>query len=246
MHKILALWAVPRSTSTAFEWMMRQRGDFECLHEPFGEPWYQGENPLWPRATADSLRTPGLTLEKVLEDMKRKAAKGPVFSKDFPFYIDHIWNDEILSLFNHSFLIRDPAKTVTSLYDRWPEFYLKETGFLEQRQLFDIIADKTGSPPPVIDSDDLLENPISIVKAWCEAVNIPFIEKALSWEPGARDEVSWWDGGSFHTNLRNSDGLKPQTRKYIDIANAPDRVKEIYETVLPHYQHLYQHRLKAT
>ena len=46
MHKILALWAVPRSTSTAFEWMMRQRGDLDCLHEPFGEAWYQGEAPF--------------------------------------------------------------------------------------------------------------------------------------------------------------------------------------------------------
>lgn len=69
MHKILALWAVPRSTSTAFEWMMRQR-----------------------------------------------AASGPVFSKDFPHYIDHLWNDDLLSHFNHSFLIRDPAKTISSMY----------------------------------------------------------------------------------------------------------------------------------
>ena len=43
MHPIIALWAVPRSTSTAFEWMMRQRGDVACLHEPFGEAWYQGK-----------------------------------------------------------------------------------------------------------------------------------------------------------------------------------------------------------
>ena len=49
MHKIVTLWAVPRSTSTAFEWMMRQRGDMECLHEPFGEAWYQGEQLLWQR-----------------------------------------------------------------------------------------------------------------------------------------------------------------------------------------------------
>ncbi|MEL7172405.1 MAG: hypothetical protein AAFN05_05495, partial [Pseudomonadota bacterium] len=65
MHPIVALWAVPRSTSTAFEWMMRQRGDMTCFHEPFGEAWYQGEAPLWPRATPDSLRTPGLTLASV-------------------------------------------------------------------------------------------------------------------------------------------------------------------------------------
>ncbi|MCP4301768.1 MAG: sulfotransferase family protein, partial [Gammaproteobacteria bacterium] len=48
MHKILALWATPRSTSTAFEWMMRMRGDMTCFHEPFGEAWYQGEDARWP------------------------------------------------------------------------------------------------------------------------------------------------------------------------------------------------------
>ena len=36
MEKILALWAVPRSTSTAFERMMRERGDFWVVDEPFG------------------------------------------------------------------------------------------------------------------------------------------------------------------------------------------------------------------
>ena len=125
-----------------------------------------------------------------------------------------------------------------------PDFHEKEVGFAEQRQLFERIRDKTGSPPPVIDSDDLLENPAVIVKKWCDAVGLPFIDSALSWEPGARDEVSWWDGGSFHANLRNSDGLKPQPRKsYIKIDEAPDRVREVYERVLPHYEFMHQHRI---
>ena len=37
--------------------------------------------------------------------------------------------------------------------------------------------------------------------------------------------------------------LKPQVRKYIDIGDAPDRVKEIYASVLPHYEHMYGYRL---
>jgi hypothetical protein len=246
MHKILALWAVPRSTSTAFEWMMRQRGDMVCLHEPFGEAWYQGEAPLWPRATADSVRTPGLTLASVLEALKKAAREGAVFSKDFPHYIEHMWNDDLLNLFNHSFLIRDPAKTITSMYDKWPTFHEKEVGFAEQRALFDRLCDKNGDAPPVLDSDDLLENPHMMIEKWCDAVKISFLPAALSWEPGARDEVSWWDGGSFHANLRNSNGLKAQQRKYIDITEAPDRVRQIHELVLPHYQHLYAHRLRLS
>ncbi len=243
MHKILVLWATPRSTSTAFEWMMRMRGDLTCFHEPFGEAWYQGEDARWPRIKADTPRTRGLSFDTVWQELQAAAAKGPVFSKDFPHYIEHLWADEFLDNFNHSFLIRDPAKVATSMYRNWPDFVLKEIAFVEQRALFDRLADKLGVAPPVIDSDDLLENPRGTVEAYCNAVGIPYIEAALSWEPGERDEVSWYDGGSWHVNLRNSDGLKAQPRQYIDISDAPDRVKEIYETVLPHYEHLYAQRL---
>lgn len=245
MHKILVLWAIPRSTSTAFEWMMRQRGDMACFHEPFGEAWYQGEDPMWPRLTAGSLRTPGLTLTSVLQKLRAAAADGPVFSKDFPHYVDHLWDDDLLDLFNHSFLIRDPAKTITSMFNKWPDFHPKEVGFIEQRALFDRLCDRMGKPPPVLDSDDLMEDPHAMVAAWCGAVGIDFMPRALSWEPGARDEVSWWDGGSFHANLRDSDGLKPQTRKYVEIDAAPDRVREIYEICLPHYEAMHVHRLKG-
>lgn len=244
MNKILVLWATPRSTSTAFEWMMRMRGDMTCFHEPFGEAWYQGEDARWPRIKPDSPRTPGLTFDHTWQELKSAAAAGPVFSKDFPHHIEHMWTDTFLDHFNHSFLIRDPAKVATSMFKHWPDFVLKEIAFVEQRDLFDRLADKAGSVPPVIDSDDLLEDPHGIVEAWCGAVSISFKPEALSWEPGDRDEVSWYDDGSWHENLRNSDGLKPQPRRYIDISEAPDRVKEIYEICLPHYEHMHAHRLK--
>ena len=243
MNKILALWAVPRSTSTAFEWMMRQRGDLHCLHEPFGEAWYQGEQPQWPRVTDYSVRTPGLTLDSVLDMLKIEMLGKSMFIKDFPHYIEHMWNDELFNLFNHSFLIRDPAKTITSMYAKWPDFHEREVGFIEQRRLFDTLCDKLGHTPAVLDSDDLLEDPYQMVELWCLAVGIDFIPQALSWKPGTRDEVSWWDGGSFHANLRDSDGLKPQKRKYIEMDDAPDRVKQIYELVLPHYKHMQAHKL---
>ena len=156
-----------------------------------------------------------------------------------------MWSDAFLARFEHSFLIRDPAKTLTSMFKHWPDFVLEEAGFIEQRELFDRLCDRLGNAPPVIDSDDLLQDPYGVVEAYCSAVGISFIPEALDWEPGARDEVSWWDGGSFHENLRNSDGLKPQPRTHVDISEAPDRVKELHETCLPHYQHLHTYRLGA-
>ena len=246
MHKIVALWAVPRSTSTAFEWMMRQRGDLNCLHEPFGEAWYQGEDPLWPRFQDGDKTTAGLTLESVWDDIKAKAEQGPVFIKDFPHYINHMWDAEFLSHFTHAFLIRNPAKTLTSLYARWPDFDELEVGFPEQRALYDLVTALNGSAPPVVDSDDLLENPHGMTAAFCDAVGIPFVESALTWEAGGDpSEHSWWDGGSFHANLAQSTGLTPQKRKYIDLENTPDRVKRVYRRMMPHYQRLYQNRLTA-
>ncbi len=245
MTSILVLWATPRSTSTAFEWMMRQRGDFACRHEPFGEAWYQGEDLRWPRATVETRRTPGLSFASVWRDLQAAAETGPVFIKDFPHHIKHMWDDAFLDRFMHSFLIRDPAKVLTSMFKHWENFDLVETGFVEQRELFDRIAQRDGAVPPVIDSDDLLEAPAQIVEAYCTALNIPFLEDALTWEPGDRSEVSWYDGGSWHDNLRGSDGLKAQPRRYIDISQAPDRVKRMHDLVLPHYHTLYPHRLRA-
>ena len=245
MHKIVALWAVPRSTSTAFEWMMRQRGDMDCLHEPFGEAWYQGETPLWQRFKPGDVTTPGLTLESVWDDIQKRAEQGPVFLKDFPHYINHMWTPDFLSHFTHAFLIRDPAKTITSMFNKWPDFDEGEVGFPEQRALFDLLtALDNGTTPPVIDSDDLLEDPEAMTEKFCDAVGIPYLKEALTWEPGGDPSAhSWWDGGSFHANLAQSTGLKPQARKYIELENTPERVQQVHRRMKPHYDHLYQHRI---
>lgn len=244
MHKIVALWAVPRSTSTAFEWMMRQRGDLDCLHEPFGEAWYQGEDPLWPRFKTGDKTTPGLTLERVWETIQTRAKAGPVFLKDFPHYINHMWTPDFLAQMTHAFLIRDPAKTISSMYDKWPDFDETEVGFPEQRALFDLLWALNGAPPAVIDSDDLLEAPEAMVSAFCDAVGIPFLPDALSWEPGGDPSAhSWWDGGSFHHNLATSTGLTAQRRRYVEVADAPVRVQRVYRRMKPHYDHLFAHRI---
>lgn len=224
--------------------MMRVRGDHTCFHEPFGEVWYQGETPDWPRLTADSVRTPGLTYDSRWQTLVGAAAEGPVFIKEFAHYVTNLWTDEWLDHFTHAFLIREPAKTVTSMFKRWPDFVVEETGFVEQRHLFDRLTELHGARPPVIDSDDLLRNPSVMVSAWCDAVGIDFLPEALSWEPGPRDEVSWWDSGAFHQNLRDSDGLKPQPKTSIDITEAPERVQTVVAQLQPHYEHLFQYRLR--
>lgn len=252
MNKIYILWATPRSTSTAFEWMMRMRGDMACFHEPFGEAWYLGDDARAPRLTKDSPRRAGLSYSSVLEKISRAAINHPVFSKDMAQFTQHLWTPEFLDLFEHSFLIRDPAKVLSSLkrsYDKSGDhegFTATEIGFEQQRLLFDILTEKNARPPVVIDSDNLLAEPAIMVESYCNAIGIPFIEKALSWTPGDRGDVLWYDNDDsiWHQSLRNSDGLKPQPRKTIDLQDLPSNMQRLYDDFLPHYQHLYQHRLR--
>ena len=44
--KPIALWAVPRSISTAFERVFVERDDFEIFHEPFSASYYYSEERL--------------------------------------------------------------------------------------------------------------------------------------------------------------------------------------------------------
>ena len=255
MIPILVLWAVPRSTSTAFERMMGQRGDHECVHEPFGEVWYSIGNDTHPLASHVQHR-PGLTYESVWDKLTASARQGPVFVKDFAHHVAHMhgWTVpgagpggadlSFLDAFNHSFLIRDPAKTLTSMYGQWTDFTLTETGFAEQRDLFDLLTQRAGTPPPVIDAEDLLDHPREVTAAWCEAVEIDFKLEALRWDTGKASELTWYETGTWHDNLARSTTLSRQQRDYVPIDHNKF-LSDAYSVCAPHYEAMHRHRLRA-
>jgi len=252
-HPIIFLWATPRSTSTAFEWMMRQRGDLTCFHEPFGMAWYQGPEARAPRPVPDDQKRPEARFERIWNDILEAAQKRPVFIKDMPHHTDHLREDGFLNRITHSFLIRDPAKVLASLHRSYQKlgtfegFEPHEISFGLQEALFNQITKRDGHPPPVLDSDDLLGNPSKMVEAYCEAMGLSFIQEALSWEPGSRDEVLWFEKNEeiWHASLRDSDGLKPIPRKYVDPTSLPENLSCHYDQFLGHYRALYPHRLKS-
>lgn len=251
MEKILALWATPRSTSTAFEWAMENRGDMTCLHEPYNEAFYYGEDRRHDRyyiADPDLQPTKGLTIASVHDRLLGLAANGPVFVKDFAYSIIHMADDRFLDSITHTFLIRDPEKVLTSMHARWPDISLSEIGFEELHTLYNRIADREGKAPVVLDSDELLANPGAAMAAYCDAIGIPFVAEALSWEEKVDEnkdrDVTWNnDEHGFHDSLKASTGLKPQKRDYPPLESSADMLR-LYKTSKPHYDALYKHRLR--
>jgi len=78
--KPVALWAVPRSISTAFERVFVERDDFEVLHEPFSDAYYYGTDRLSDRF-ADAEPKEGYSFDSVLANVLEPREKR-VFVKD--------------------------------------------------------------------------------------------------------------------------------------------------------------------
>ena len=243
MSKILALWATPRSTSTAFETVMKNRGDMTCFHEPYNEAFYCGVEFRHNRyfdADPDLKPIPGLTIRSVHEKLTSLSENKQVFVKDFAYSISHMADDQFLDAFTHSFLIRDPEKVITSMHARWPDISLAEIGFEDLYTLFKRVADFTGEVPPVINSDALLASPESGMAAYCNTVKIPFLADSLKWEDQKKqhekNNPTWnTDEHGFHDSLKASTELKPQKRNYPPLESSADMMR-LYEACLPHYQ----------
>ena len=248
-HPIIVLWAVPRSMSTAFEKVMRTRGDLECFHEPFGEPWYSGPEAVAPTQRRGAVPS-AFTFDDVLRRLRSAAEHGPVFSKNFPHYVLDRWDRSVddrpfADRMVHSFLIRDPRNQIASMRHKWDDLEERETGHVEQRALFDRLTVELGAAPPVIDADDLVDRPADVVEAWCSGVGLPHDPAALSWAPSNdTSELSFYDGGSWHEKLAASTGPARQPQEYSLEHTHPD-IAAMVERALPHYEHLHAHRLGA-
>lgn len=241
---LLALWATPRSTSTAFEWMMRQRGDFACHHEPWNELYYYGEDRVSGRDAHVSAR-PGHTYDAVWNELIGQATAEHVFVKDFAYSVEHSLTDGRLDAMTHTFLVRDPVRVVQGMAKHWPDCTWDEVGFESLHRLFHRIADRDGQAPPVMMSDALLDRPVATAEAYCNAVGIEFRPEALEWEAGDRSSVSWYGEGSgpWHDNLRASTGIQRPKTAYPPLDDTP-RLAELAERARPLYKELSTYALE--
>src|SRR5690606_18808806 len=92
----------------------------------------------------------------------------------------------------HAFLIRDPRQVVASYVQRRAEVSPDDLGFRQQVGIHDRVADLTGMPPPIIEGSDVLRAPERALRVLCEALDVPFTARMLSWAPGLRQTDGVW------------------------------------------------------
>jgi hypothetical protein len=236
--KPIALWAVPRSLSTAFERVFVERDDLEVLHEPFSASYYYSEERLSDRYSDEEPKAE-YNYENVLAEIVKPREKR-VFLKDMAYQAKGVMGPEFISNFVNTFIVRDPKYVLSSLYKMWPDFTLEETGYEELYWAFRY-ATEAGEDPVVVDAMTFSENPVAVLSAYCERVGLPFQADSLSWEPGEVEEWKGWE--EWHEAAQRSTGIKRAERRDPTL---PEELNEAYEHCLPYYYTLAAHTISPS
>ncbi len=235
--KPVALWAVPRSISTALERVFVERGDFKVFHEPFSVSYYYSPDRRSDRF-AETEAKQEYEYAEILALMLSVEDRA-VYFKDMAYHIAGIMSREFVSRFTNTFIIRDPAPVISSLSRFWPDFAPEETGYEQQHRLFGL-AVENGEEPAVVDAADLIRDPEGTIKAYCEKIDVPFVAEALSWQPGPVPDWEMWT--EWHEEAQESTGIKSQPLE--DDTDVPAGLESVYDRCLPYYQELHEKRLR--
>ena len=113
---------------------------------------------------------------------------------------------------------------------------------------------KTIDPNPlVLEIDDLLNNPSVVLKAYCEAVNIPYSDDLLHWKAGRENMDTKWKTAKEEIARHNRGGHNDatfQSTGFIKPGPCPKRedldedVLYCSDVIMKYYQELYDNRMK--
>ncbi|MEM9926687.1 MAG: hypothetical protein AAF915_23545 [Cyanobacteria bacterium P01_D01_bin.50] len=235
--KHIAMWACPRSRSTAITRAFERIDDCIIYDEPLYACWFVNTfsqsapsnsktNDFLPSVQTNLLNDTNYS--RVIEKLTGSLPEGKSFSfqKQMSYHLLPEFDISWLSKVTNFFLIRNPKETVFSYwkaktatgYD-WEEWE-SHLGWEEHYRLFKKIEDLTQEKPLVIDSGDLVKNPEKYLKALCPKLGINFSEKMLCWEP-KKTKVLCWENTPFEKfseNVINSTSFFDRSKE----ENIPD------------------------
>ena len=234
MKKLIFLWCVPRSLSTAFEKMFDNRGDFFVISEPFlGNYKYKRDN-----YTNFSNKYFMQKNNEILESILCKSLKENTFVKDMAYHVDLRTSRTLIERSINIFLIRNPVHTVPSLYSMNPKFTLYEVGYHSIYRVFKEAQKTKTNIPAIIDGELLKKNPASTMEKLANRVSIDKRLDSLTWSLGSKKE--WAGREDWHLNAINSSRFTNFNSNYAKYLNI-EKVKRAIQTVTPIYNKLFDY-----
>lgn len=235
----IAMWSGPRNLSTAMMYSFGARADFAVVDEPFYAAYLDRtglDHPMRDDILAAQPRDPGAVIGNLL---------GPVPGGKAHFYQKHMsqhmipgmprdWIRDVINVF----LIRHPARVVASFAAKYEWPVLDDIGFVQQAELFDLVA-KGGETPLVIDSADIRADPERLLKQLCRALDLPWDAAMLRWPAGGHADDGVWAAhwyGSVHrsTGFAAAEGPLPKVE---------GRNADLVEQALPYYEKISEYKI---
>lgn len=237
----LAVWSGPRNLSTALMYSFAARSDVAVWDEPFYSAYLTRtghDHPMREEIIAAGEPDPARVIARLT---------GPVPPGRAIFYqkhmcqhmiggIDRGWLREVTNVF----LIRHPARVLASFAAKRENPAFDEMGFLQQFELFEMVAG-WGAAPVVIDSADIRAAPEAMLPALCAALGIGFTGKMLRWPAGGHRGDGVW-APVWYGAVHRSTGFAGAEPALPSLTGAH---AEMVEQALPYYESLAAHRLRA-
>jgi len=237
----IAMWSGPRNISTAMMRAWGNRSDTTVIDEPFYAYYLERTGKGHPGA-AEVIAAGETDWSKIIGDLTKEPIPGGkriFFQKQMTHHllpeIDRKW---LVDLTN-CFLIRDPREVLLSYIKKNPGPALGDLGFVQQREIFNFVRERTHTTPPVVDARDVQQNPEPILRLLCNAIGVSFDKTMLSWPPGLRETDGIW-ARHWYDAVAISTSFEPYKPREGDV---PDSLRQVYEQCRQCYEELYQHRL---
>lgn len=239
MSKIIAMWSGPRNLSTAMMRSFGNRTDCVAMDEPFYAACLRETGQDHPMRD-EIIAHHETDTDKIVEACLATGAASIIYQKHMMHHMVDGFPLEWVGQVTNVFLIRDPARVLASYSAKWDNLSLRDVGYKEQRALYNRLSGE-GPPPPVVDAADIRANPSGVLTKLCEAIDIPFQEAMLSWEPGQRPEDGVW-GAHWYDAIWKSTGFAPPDDRPIPTLNPA--LQTIYDAVIEDYEFMKRQCLR--
>ncbi|XP_006816111.1 uncharacterized protein LOC102800959 [Saccoglossus kowalevskii] len=249
----IMLWAYPRSLSTVLEFSVAALDNVKMFHELYNLVFHNGEDRPLEREKAFFVE--GHTYKSVKQKLENDyPGKSAIFCKDIAYTLDNDYS-RLPRDYRHTFIIRDPRRTIPSYYKatigcgiQFDEWLPSSGGVKQLYDLFVYVTEMLGQEAIIIDAYDLCNNPRQILQKYCKKVGLQFQDKMLNWEPGNNDHWHKLFSQSFFTEAFKGAAIRsreflPMSYETVDLEGLPDYGVKQIEEAMPYYELLYDKRI---
>ena len=235
---IINLISGPRNVSTALMYSFAQREDTTVLDEPFYGYYLSFTGVIHPGRKRIMNSMPNDIDEVTRKILNQNHRDKIIFLKNMAHHHIDV-NEEFLFSVNNVFLIRHPAELLVSFAKVIKDPSIEDIGVKKSWEIYHQLVEGN-TRPVIIDSGELLRDPIVMLGKLCKAIRIPYDENMLSWPAGPRKEDGIW-AEYWYSNLHRSTGfIKTEPKK----VEAPEALKSVCDEAMPYYNELYDVSLK--